>query len=438
MMNDALHTFHLLTFGCKVNQYESDLLRGQCMEAGLAETRDAAMADIVIVNTCGVTATAVGKSRRAVRALRRANSRGVVIATGCAVDLDRADFEMEGVRIAPQARKADLLAGVIPGVPAPKLPECRRTRALLKVQDGCNRFCAYCVVPHVRSRMWSKPFEEAIAEARYLVSRGHREIVVTGVRLGLYDGGRGKSLPDLLRALDGIDGLARVRFSSLEINEIDGGLLDAMARSRAFCRHLHLPLQSGDDEILRRMNRPYDSGEYLRRVRDIRCALGRVAITTDVIVGFPGETAWQFENTMRVCREAGFSKIHIFPFSARKPAPAAEMPGRVPAPEVRRRASALAALERELALEFRKTLLGEVVEVLVEGHDGGVVKGKTREYITVEFPGDASLLRNVVGVRVEEVRGMRVLGSIIETAKDSKCKSKTKSSALSKSPTSSC
>ena len=434
----TLRKFHLLTLGCKVNQYESDLLRGQCMQAGLSETTDAAGADILIVNTCGVTATAVGKSRRAVRALLRKNGRALVVATGCAVDLDRADFAMDGVRLVPQAEKSNVLAGIITDAPARTLPVCGRTRALLKIQDGCNQFCAYCVVPHVRSRMWSKPFTEALDEARHFVARGHKEIVLTGVRLGLYDGGGGRSLRRLFEAVDGLEGLARVRFSSLEIKEIDGSLLDAMARSRTFCRHLHLPLQSGDDEVLSRMNRPYGAAEYLRRVGEIRAVLGRVAITTDVIVGFPGETKAQFENTLRVCREAAFSKIHIFPFSARKPTPAAEMPDKVPAAEIRARAKTLAELEKELAATYKKSLVGAIVEVLVEGRAGKMLEGKTRDYVTVEFEGSESLMREIVHVRVNEIDGLRARGSSVECAKDAKCESRNKSSRLSKSPTLSC
>jgi len=437
-MMGTLRKFHLLTLGCKVNQYESDLLRRQCVQAGLSETPDASQADILVVNTCGVTATALGKSRRAVRALRRRNTSGVLIATGCAVDLDRADFDMSGVRLVPQADKPNLLAGLIGCVPGAALPECNRTRALLKVQDGCNQYCAYCVVPYVRSRMWSKSFAEAVEEARHLVARGHKEIVMTGVRLGLYDGGGGRSLADLLDALDGIDGLARVRFSSLEITEIDDDLLHVMARSRTFCRHLHLPLQSGDDEILSRMNRPYTSAEFLRRVSEVRSVLGRMAITTDVIVGFPGETKEQFENTLRVCREAGFSKIHIFPFSARKPAPAADMPGKVQAAEIRDRAKALAALEKELAAAYRKSLVGETVEVLVEGRAGKMLEGKTRDYVTVEFGGTESLMREIVHVRVNEIDGLRARGSFRKSAKDGKCELRKKSSMPSKSPTLSC
>jgi threonylcarbamoyladenosine tRNA methylthiotransferase MtaB len=433
MMNGGYRTFYIATLGCKVNQYESDLLRRQCVETGLAESREPALADIIIVNTCGVTGSAVGKSRRAVRALRRKSPGAALVATGCAVNLDRGDFEMDGVRLVPHEKKNELLNGLVAGGAGAKLPACTRTRALLKVQDGCNQFCAYCVVPHVRSEMWSKPFDEAVAEARYLAGQGHREIVVTGVRLGLYDDS-GMTLADLLAALDDIEGLDRVRFSSLEIGEIDGALLNAMARSRAFCRHLHLPLQSGDDAILARMKRPYSAGEYLSRLKEIRSALGRVAITTDVIVGFPGETDAQFDNTMRVCREAGFSKMHIFPFSARRPAPAAEMPDAVPPAVIRRRANALAALERELAAEYRKPMLGDVVEILVEARAGRWLKGKTRDYITVEFEASESLLHEIACVRVNHLEGLRVRGVLAESVKDNQCRSRSRYTRLSQNP----
>jgi len=430
----APRNFHLLTLGCKVNQYESDVLRRQCMQAGLAETLDASLADIVLLNTCGVTANAVGKSRRALNALRRKNPRARIIVTGCAVDSDRRDFEIDGVSLVPQAEKATLLKNAIGHSAKADRPECRRARALLKVQDGCNQFCAYCIVPYVRREMWSRPFDEAVAEARLLAAAGHGEIVVAGVRLGLYDGGGGRSLADLLAALDEVAEISRVRFSSLEIGEIDDRLLDAMARSRTSCRHLHLPLQSGDDDVLALMNRPYTSREYVARIRGIREALGRAAITTDVIVGFPGETEEQFENTRRVCREAGFAKIHIFPFSARKPAPAAEMPGRIALGVVRRRVDALAALERELAAEYRGPMLGTLVEVLVEKRAGETLEGKTRDYVTVQFAGSEPLLREIANVRIDEIDGLRLRGSLIDKSKDNECKSKKKSMKSSGSP----
>ena len=404
VMSGTLETFHLMTFGCKVNQYESGLLRSQCVRAGLGERRELVEADLVIINTCGVTASAVGKSRRAARRALRKNPKAVVVATGCAVDLNRADFEaIEGVRIVPHSEKAHFLEKLLRVPPGRVVPECRRTRALLKVQDGCDRLCTYCVVPHVRSRLWSKPLDEALEEARCLARRGHREIVLTGVRLGLYDGGGEDSPARLLAALEDVDGLARVRLSSIDLNDVSDALLEAMARSTKFCPHLHISLQSGDDALLARMHRPYDSGGYLRRLGEIRRALGRVAITTDVIVGFPGESEEQFENTLRVCREAAFSKIHIFPFSARPPAPAADMPDKIDPREIRRRVGALAALERELAMNYRRAMLGDVVEVLVEGRVDGMLEGKTRDYVTVAFEGEDSLTGGIVRLQITDV-----------------------------------
>lgn len=425
MMDGVYRTFYLLTLGCKVNQYESDLLRRQCVDAGLAEVDGAAGADLVIVNTCGVTANAVGKSRRAVRAVRHSAPRAVA-ATGCAVDLERADFEMDGVQLFKQSEKSGLLYRMIGRGNGAAMPECGRTRALLKIQDGCNQFCSYCVVPAVRSALWSKNFEAAVDEARYLAGRGHREIVLTGVRLGLYDGGGGRGLAALLDALGDVEGLERVRLSSLEILEVNEELLEAMGRSRVFCRHLHLPLQSGDDGVLKRMNRPYCAAEYLKRVAEIRARLGRMAITTDVIVGFPGETEEAFENTLAACREAGFSKIHIFPFSVRKGTAAAAMDGAVSAEEMRRRARKLALLEKRLAVKYRKEMVGEIAEVLVERRENGAARGKTRDYVTVEFaadcaPGDAA------DVRIEKAGGLILQGTLMYNAKDNECQSRKKS-----------
>ncbi len=431
-MSDELKTFRLLTFGCKVNQYETDLLRSQCLRAGLAERRDTAQADLVIVNTCGVTSRAVGKSRRAARAAVRANPRALVVATGCAADLDRRDLEaIEHVQIVPHAEKAHILERLLHSPAGRVPPVCRRTRALLRIQDGCNQFCTYCVVPHVRRTLWSKPPDEALEEARYLASRGHREIVLTGIRLGLYDAGREDSLARFLLALEDVDGLERVRLSSIEIGDVTDALLGAMRRSTKFCPHLHLPLQSGDDTVLAEMHRPYDSRGYLRRLAEIRSALGRTAVTTDVIAGFPGETAEQFENTLRVCREAAFSKIHIFPFSARRPAPAADMPGKAAPAEIRRRVALLARLERELAANYRSAMVGDTVEVLVESRTDGVLEGKTRDYVTVAFDGEDSLVGGIVQLRIAGTSGRRLRGEPAFTEEAAECKSKKKSTRLS-------
>jgi threonylcarbamoyladenosine tRNA methylthiotransferase MtaB len=413
-------TFKLVTLGCKVNQYESDVIRAVCLQAGYAPASKGGRADLVVVNTCAVTAVAVGKSRRAARKALRMNPDARLVVTGCAVEAEPATFDGKGrgVTLLAQSRKAEFPA--LLGLDAAKkmMPASGRTRAFLKIQDGCDHFCSYCIVPRLRRTLWSKPLDEVLAEAEYLAARGHREIVLTGVRLGLYDGGVG--LPDLVNNIEEHPRPERIRLSSLEPWEVTDELIAAAAASKKFCRHLHVPMQSGDDEILRRMNRPYTSAQFLERLDVVRRALPGVAITTDVIVGFPGETEEAFQNTLSACRKAGFSKIHIFPFSPREGTEAAGFAGMLKPEAMRNRVEALRNLEEQLAIRYKMSLVGKAVEVLVEKgreKESGLAHGTSREYVKTFLCGGRPDVNSIVNARVLNAHADRVEAEIVNHTK---------------------
>ncbi len=401
-----MRTFAFVTFGCKVNQYESQALRERMAGRGLVEVPPGPEADLFVVNTCAVTQVAAAEARRVVRRLARRFPSAEITVTGCAAD--DGFLQVPGVRrVVPQPRKASL--GLEPGDGCSPfdLSISRfdgHTRAFLKVEDGCDLECSFCVIPKVRGPAASRPLRDALEEARRLVSAGYRELVLTGVHLGAY--GRDLAgrplLPDLVEGMLGIPGLGRLRLSSIEAPEIDDPLLDLMAAEPRFCPHLHVPLQSGDDAVLRAMRRRYG-------VRQFRAACERVAervpdpgLTTDVIVGFPGETEEQFRNTVEACRRLGFSRIHVFPYSRRRGTDAArlpDLPGRVKKDRLRR----LELLAEELTDAFARRFLGREVEVLVE-EDG---RGYTERYLRARVPGAPN---TIVRTRVERVEHGEILG----------------------------
>ena len=370
------------TLGCKVNQYETREIEELLDRAGLARAGDDAEADLVVVNTCVVTAEAARQCRQTIRRMRRENPRARLIVTGCYANApERDDLQsIDGVHLILadkdelRRRLAEELA------PQGNLPTCGishfrgHTRAFVKIQDGCDQFCSYCIVPQVRPVMRSRPAEEVIDEVRRLTDSGHREIVLSGIHLGRYgeDLSLARALAELLRRLVALPRLGRIRLSSIEVVEVDEALLEVMAERRdRICPHLHLPLQSGDDAVLAAMRRPYTSGKFLQHVERIRRALPDVALSSDVIVGFPGETDQAFRQTCRLCRQAEFSRLHVFPYSVRLGTPAAEMPDQVPAEVKRSRSELLRRLGHELAARFAAGLVGRQVTVLAEQVAGG-------------------------------------------------------------------
>jgi threonylcarbamoyladenosine tRNA methylthiotransferase MtaB len=412
--------------GCKVNQYETQYVKEMLEANGYREAGDAESADLCIVNTCTVTHEADAKGRQLIRRLAQSDPRAAIVVMGCYATREPATVaRLPGVVkvITDKARLAEELQpfGVLHAPTGISRFDGHR-RAFVKVQDGCLLNCSFCIIPQVRPVVRSRPVSEICEEVSRLIDKGCQEIVLTGIHLGHYgiDLSRGKPksqwcrLWHLIKGLDQWPGEFRVRLSSLEAAEVRGELVEALAQSRRVCPHLHLCLQSGSDRILTLMKRRYRAAGFLERCRRLRAALDQPAFTTDIIIGFPGETDDDFAQTCRVAREVGFSKIHVFSFSPREGTPAAKLPGRVAAPVVAERRQRLLELERELTDEYQRSLIGRRLEVLVEGPRParpGFVIGTSCRYVQVALEGLLpALFAKRVGVRAVGIDNGTLVG----------------------------
>ena len=418
-------TCALVTLGCKVNQYDTQAIREAMARMGYEEVDASAAADLYVVNTCCVTRESHRKSLQHVRHIARARPDAAIVVTGCAVESDADAFRaIPGVRHVlgndAKARLAETLAGSedigslfseekTPDVVAPAWPPISRfaghTRAFVKIEDGCNDFCTYCIVPYVRGRVRSRPPDEIAEEVRRLVGNGYLEIVLTGIHLGAYgletDGAWG--LVPLVERLLATPGLRRLRLSSLELREVTDELVQLVAGSGILCPHFHIPLQSGDDEVLRAMGRRYTAGEFLARLDAIRARICEPAVTTDVIVGFPGETDEQFRRTIQVARRAAFTRMHVFPYSDREGTTASAMAGKVPGATIAARRQEMLAVASELMAAYHRRFLGRTVEPLVETRRDprtGLLCGYTERYVRTFFDGPDELRATIAPVRV--------------------------------------
>jgi threonylcarbamoyladenosine tRNA methylthiotransferase MtaB len=440
-------TFRIETLGCKVNQYESLQMQQLLSDLGWHETA-CADADLVIVNTCAVTTAAAGKSRQLARKLV-GRAAGQTIITGCWATADcQAAQALPGVTAV--AGHGDDVAAVLRQLAGSKganeeaagggnafLPllstrQSANQRALLKVQDGCDAHCTYCIIPKLRPKLWSKPLPDAVEEARRLVSAGHLEIVLTGVFLGAY--GQPTALHcrqspsdlSLARLIDAlctqVPGLRRLRLSSLEPADVTDDLIAVMRSHPQVMPHFHLPLQSGSDPVLRRMNRQYSSADYLTMIQHLQAAFDHPAFTTDIITGFPGETEDAFAQTLQVARQAGFIHIHAFPYSPRPGAAATRWKdGLVPQRVANERVRLLEQLSAGQSLAFRQQFVGRVVNVLVEqlpgadqaaAHGLQMRHGRCERYFAVHFEAQDVQAGACVPVRIDHVTGQRTSGVI--------------------------
>lgn len=427
----------LLTLGCKVNQYETQLVKEALEGAGWREATPEEQADLCVLNTCTVTMEGDAKSRQLVRRLHKQQPHADIVVMGCyATRRPEVLRTLPGVarvvtdknRLAEDLRPYDVLE--MPG-------GIRRfddhQRAFVKVQDGCLLDCSYCIIPQVRPGLRSRPVEDIVREVEDLVAGGKREIVLTGIHLGHYgiDLSRGKPreqwsrLWHLLERLGSLPGDFRIRLSSLEAAEARDDLVHALRDVPRVVPHLHLCLQSGSDRILQRMKRRYRVRGFLDRVERIQRALDRPAFTTDVIVGFPGETEEDFRETCRIVREVGFARVHVFSFSPREGTPAASYADRVPAETIAHRRETLRIIERETAETYARTLIGTELDVLIEGFDAGRpgwCVGTSCRYLPVAFPGkDDGRLGERLRIRIqtfgkEELRG-EVAGNRFRTGR---------------------
>ena len=367
------------TLGCKVNQYETELVRQGLQRAGYSDCGEDEAADICLVNTCTVTNEGDAKSRQVIRRMARANPDARIVVMGCyATRAPEEVVKLPGVSevVTDKRELPDLMSrfGVL-DVPTGLDGFSGRQRAYVKVQDGCLLRCSYCIIPKVRPKLTSRPLDHIVDEVRRLTEAGHREVVLTGIHLGHYgvDWNRNQPrekwtrLAHLVRDLCQLPGEFRIRLSSIEATEVTRELISVMAEySHRVVPHLHICLQSGSDSVLRRMRRRWGTRMFLDRCRLLRQSLELPALTTDVITGFPGETEEEFEQTLQTCRAAGFSKIHAFPFSARRDTPAAEMPNQVPKTIRSQRVERLRELETELRRQYFDSLVGRKLQLLVE------------------------------------------------------------------------
>lgn len=416
-------TCRLVTLGCKVNQYETQLVKEALEQNGFREAGEDETADLCVVNTCTVTSEGDAKSRKVIRHLARTNPGSRTIVMGCYATRDPAEVaKLPGVfEVVTDKRELPdvLVRQGVHDIPAGISYFEGRQRAFVKVQDGCLLRCTYCIIPQVRPGLRSRSPDDIEDEVRRLIDNGYHEIVISGIHVGHFgvDTTRGKSgrmpfrLWHLFRRLDRIPGRWRMRLSSIEANEIGDEFIQAAADCEHLCPQFHPALQSGSDSVLQRMRRRYRVGRFLDKLDRIRDIIPDAAFTTDVIVGFPGESEAEFQETLETCREAKFMKIHGFPFSARRGTPAASMPKQVP-PEIRKeRGRRLASLERTLAERYYRTLLGHDLEVLVESECAehpGSVRGTDRHYVPVMMPGSREDIGGLVTARAVTVDGDHV------------------------------
>ncbi|MBP7216564.1 MAG: tRNA (N(6)-L-threonylcarbamoyladenosine(37)-C(2))-methylthiotransferase MtaB [Candidatus Omnitrophica bacterium] len=418
-----MKTVKFYTLGCKVNQYETQAMREQVLGMGFKEIDRGVPADVYVVNTCTVTHNADNDSLGAIRRAKRENPRASIIAAGCLSELDAARIKsIDKNIIVIKNKEKGSVARFLQQRRLRRFSEITKqrnnesanqrisffknhTRAFLKVQDGCNNFCSYCKVPLVRGRSISRPLDDALSEAQQLADHGYKEIVLTGICLGVYgrDFEPKRSLSDLVALLEKIDGLKRIRLSSIEISDVSDELIDVMAKSKKICRHLHIPLQSGDDGVLRKMKRPYDSQGFVKRIQYIRRKMPLLALTTDVMVGFPGESEPAFHSTLAVVKKMQPLKVHIFPFSARLETKAALFEGRVALDEVKQRMQLL----KDLAIQTRSSYIKKLrvknipLRILLERKyrdEKGAIRwqGYTDEYIPVSVKGIGNLKNKVI------------------------------------------
>jgi threonylcarbamoyladenosine tRNA methylthiotransferase MtaB len=468
-------TAAFITLGCKVNQYETQRILEDFEEGGFTITEFNQVADVYVINTCSVTQAAERKSRYMVRKVARQNPESIVVMTGCYGEMSQIKGETveEATLLVPNQHKLQTFQRVMETYShlareieagkesaAPRRIAPRRTRSTIKVQDGCNVFCAFCSIPYTRKYMLSRPVEEVVTEAERRAAQGFKEIVITGVLVGAYgqDGFHpvpgtelprlsvheaatmpGPDLADLLLRLAEVPGIERVRLSSIEPTQVTDKLLAAFAAQPKLCRHLHIPLQSGDSGVLAGMNRPYDQEFYLDRCRAAYARIPDLAITSDIMVGFPGEDRAAFESTLHVVRTVGYARAHLFRYSPRPNTPGADRKDQVPDAEKEARSQELAAACRETQARFIQRFLGRELDVLVEGKEGatrsaeegetgndgnepvgpgarpdtfGLLGGYTSNYIRVQFTGGSHLIGTIAKARLLEPTHDGAIGEI--------------------------
>lgn len=433
MKKAALHNL-----GCKVNAYETEAMQHILETAGYEIVPFTEKADVYVINTCSVTNIADRKSRQMLHKAKKNNPHAVVVAAGCYVQTKEAEAALdESIDIIIGNNKKHELVKLLEKFEAEKKQEetkqnrkaqlasiadinhekqeyeelylertAEHTRAFLKVQDGCNQFCSYCIIPFARGRVRSRKAEDVLGEVRRLAEHGYREVVLTGIHLSSYGADTGDSLLHLIELVHEVEGMKRIRLGSLEPRIVTEDFVKRLSRLEKICPHFHLSLQSGCDTVLARMNRRYDTAEYEAGCQMLRKYFSHPAITTDVIVGFPGETEEEFQMTREYLERIHFYEMHIFKYSRREGTKAAAMKNQVPEPEKTRRSAILLDLEKKMSEEFRNAYLGETVTALLEEKmefEGKTYfTGYTKEYVKVAFEAGSDLTNQFVTGKISE------------------------------------
>lgn len=428
----------IYTLGCKVNQADSQSIQEMFIQAGCEVVAPEEQADVYIINTCVVTNVGQNKSKQTIRRFIRNNPQALIVVTGCYPQTAEQEVkQIEGVHLivgnqnraqlvplvleqlrAQQPQQASTVENIFAAADFEQMPtgtHTDKTRAFLKIQEGCNQFCSYCIIPYARGRLRSRSLEDIRTQVELLTQQGFREVVLLGIHLGAYgkELAGSNNLADAVHAALSVPELQRLRLGSLECIEIDDALLDIMATEPRLAKHLHLPLQSGSDSVLKAMNRPYTTAEFRALVEKIRQRVPDIAITTDVIVGFPGETAQEFEQTYQFCSSLGFAKMHIFPFSKRQGTPAETMPNQLSKLQKQERATTLGQLDESMQTEFLQQFIGSQQTVLIEQQKDGIYEGYTSNYIRIYIASETDISNQLLTVQATELYKDGLMAKII-------------------------
>lgn len=399
-----MKTVGILTLGCKVNTYESEYVINELKKSGYEIKDFSDICDVYIINTCTVTNSSDSKSKKMIRQAINRNPNACVVAMGCFIAANQ-DFMIDGLDIVignkDKSKIVELLdeyfnnKKLIVSQYNGRLKEFEdmyitdfpgRTRAFVKIQDGCDNFCSYCIIPFVRGKCRSKDSLKVIEEVTDLINNGYKEVVLTGIHTGSYGVDLDTNFAGLLNDLVKIQGLKRLRISSIETTELNDDVLDVLRNSKVLVDHLHIPIQAGSDEILRAMNRKYDLNFFENKINEIRKIRPLISISTDVIVGFPGESEELFQKTIDTCRRIGFSKLHVFPYSERKGTKSALMANKIDNGVKKKNSKRLIEISKELEIAYMKKFINTTQEVLVEEYKDGYSYGHTGNYLYVKIP----------------------------------------------------
>ena len=428
--------FNIITLGCKVNQYESQAMREVLLKNGFELAKPNTPADITVVNSCTVTSVSDAKNRKLINKIRRENPDGIIVLTGCMPQAfpDRQEnFENCDI-VLGNAKRAELVPAICEYIenhmknvfisPHPVKNEKfedlsisslgEHTRAFIKIEDGCNRFCSYCIIPFARGRVRSKSIEALKAEVEKIANNGYLEVVLVGINLSAYGQDEGLNLADAVECVCAQEGIERVRLGSVEPEQMDEPMIKRLAAQPKFCPQFHLSLQSGCDNTLKAMNRHYDTAEYSKIVSNIRNTFDNSSITTDVMVGFAGETEDDFKASMDFVKQTGFAKVHVFPYSRRKGTVADKAPNQI-APNIKeQRAKEMGELVAESRAEFLKTQVGLTESVLIEQLRHGYLEGYTKNYTPVHIiSDDESLCGQIVNVKITSAEDDYCMGTVV-------------------------